>query len=228
MSYIEDYETWKERIADLPLEQTKVPNQPIDAFAARTETLAQEATKDKDLLAKAGLDVTMIDDLKPLAGALRFQQANWMSEYQTRQEAQKECQAQWPGAFDLRDELVHNFKFAYRGIPDIHAKVMRIDEGSSQVDMIQDLLELAVLGERNLEPITQIGVEVANLEKARTLSHSLSELLAVANGSSDESSELKVLRDKTFTLLWERESTIREYGRYVFWKDASRREKYLK
>lgn len=56
----------------------------------------------------------------------------------------------------------------------------------------------------------------------------MSELLAAANGAAGESSANKLLRDKAFTLLAEKVSTIREYGRYVFWKDEGRKEQYLK
>ena len=45
-------------------------------------------------------------------------------------------------------------------------------------------------------------------------------------GLSDESSRTKLLRDKVYTLLYNKVSEIREYGRYVFWKDVDRKEKY--
>jgi len=35
-----------------------------------------------------------------------------------------------------------------------------------------------------------------------------------------------LLRDKVYTLLYNKVSEIREYGRYVFWKDVDRKEKY--
>ncbi|MUP38129.1 hypothetical protein [Labilibaculum euxinus] len=55
----------------------------------------------------------------------------------------------------------------------------------------------------------------------------MSEFLAVSNGSKDESSPNKSLRDKAYTLLMERVSSIREFGSYVFWKNEERRNKYL-
>jgi hypothetical protein len=55
----------------------------------------------------------------------------------------------------------------------------------------------------------------------------MSELLAAANGSAGEGGEVKNLRDKAFTLLAQKESTIREYGRYVFWQDEEKRSRYI-
>ncbi len=226
MDYQNDFETWKEKIEALTLEQTKLPNQPIDECTASAEVLAIEALKDKDVLEQAGLDATIIDELTSLSGALRYCQAQWMSEYRARQEAQKEWLEQSPAAYDLRDEMLHHFKFAYRNNADIHTKVMRINDGNGHVDMVQDLIELAVLGEKNPNQLSGIGFDVAELQNVKTLSHSMAKLLASANGSTDESSNTKTLRDKAFTLLSERMTSIREYGRYVFWKNEDRKEKY--
>ncbi len=226
MDYQSYFETWKERIEARPLTEVKLPNQPIDEVTASAETLAIEAIKDKESLAKAGLDITFITDLPSLSGAVRYCQAEWMSEYRARQEAQKEWLEKSPLAYQQHDEALHHFKFAYRNYPDILTKVMRINDGNGHVDMIQDLIELAVLGEKNPNPLSKIGYDTTNLQQLKVLSHDMSEVLAMANGSTDDSSEIKLRRDKAFTLLAERVSAIREYGRYIFWKDETRREKY--
>lgn len=227
MDYQNDFETWKEKIKALSLSKVKLPNQPIDKITASAETLAVESLKDREELAKAGLNVTFIDEIPSLSGATRYCQANWMSEYQARQEAQKEWLEQSPAAYDLRDEMLHHFSFAFRNNVAVKKKVMRIREGGGHADMIQDLLELAVLGEKNQDPLTKIGFDLTSLQNARATSHAMSELLAVSNGSKDESSPNKLLRDKAYTLLMDRVSSIRECGRYVFWKNEERRNKYL-
>lgn len=226
MDYQSDFEKWKERIEARPLAEVKLPNQPIDEVTASAETLAVEAIKDKDEFTKAGMDITIIEDIPSLSGAVRYCQAEWMSEYLARQDAQKEWLEKSPFAYQQHDELLHNFKFAYRNDPDILTKVMRINNGNGHVDMVQDLIELAVLGEKNPKPLREIGYKTTGLEDIKTLSHNMAELLASSNGSTNDSSKVKLLRDKAFTLLSERVSIIREYGRYLFWKDNSRREKY--
>ena len=227
MSYSEDFNAWKEQIEAVANKETKLPNQPVDEFAASIETLAVEATKDKEAFAAAGMDTEIIDELNPLAGALRYCQAEWMSEYRARQEAQMEWLAQSPVAYELKAELLHHFSFAYRDFPDIKKKVMRIREGGGHADMIQDLVELATLGEKHPEPLAAINFDTASLQNAKTTSHAMSELLAASNGSKDESSAAKTIRDKAYTLLFNKASAIREYGRYIFWKNNERREKYL-
>jgi hypothetical protein len=76
-------------------------NLPVDDFAASTETLAIDANEDRDALAAAGLDVTLIDELTPLSGALRYCQANWMSIFWAREEAQNQWKEQSPLAFEF-------------------------------------------------------------------------------------------------------------------------------
>jgi len=226
MSYTDDFEQWSEAIQNYPLDKVRLPNLPIDDFVSRTETLAQDANEDRSVLEAAGLDVTLIDELTPLSSALRYCQAQWMSEYRARQEAQKEWLEQSPQAYEFRDELLHHFSFAYRNLDDVKKKVMRIREGASHTDMVQDLIELAVLGEKYPEPLTQISFDMTNLEQARNISHTMSELLAASNGAAGDSSENKVMRDKAYSLLADKDSIIREYGRYVFWKDELRKSKY--
>ena len=52
----------------------------------------------------------------------------------------------------------------------------------------------------------------------------MSELLAL---SKDEKSTSKLLHDKAYTLLTNHMSTIRDYGKYAFWKNEDRKEKYM-
>jgi len=226
MSYTDDFNQWKEQIEAVTLSNLKVPNRPVDEIVERTETLAVNANKDREALAGAGMDVNLIDQLTPLSGALRYCQALWTSVYRAREEAKIGWLEQSPKGFAMQGDLLHHFSFAYRDRDDILKKVMRIREGASQADMVQDLIELAVLGEKYPEPLVKINFDLELLTEARTLSHSLSELLAAANGAEGDDNETKILRDKAFTLLNQVDSTIREYGRYVFWKDDEKRDNY--
>jgi plasmid stability protein len=226
MSYSDDFEQWKETIENVPTKDVKLPNLPVDDFVASIETLAVDANEDRDALAASGLDVTLIDELRPLSGALRYCQANWMSIFRAREEAQNQWKEQSPQAFEFRNELLHDFSFAYRNLDDVKKKVMRIREGGSNADMVQDLLDLAVLGEKYPEPLTAIHFDMGKLAQSRALSHSMSELLAASNGTAGEGNESKVLRDKAYTLLAEKARIIRDYGQYVFWKNEDKLKRY--
>lgn len=227
MSYIENFEQWKTALESMSLEEVKLPNQPIDDYVAAIEALSVAANEDRGALVSVGLNGQLIDDLPSLSGALRYCQAEWMSVYRAREDARIEWQEKSPGAYELRDELLHHFTFAYRAHDDVLNKVRRIREGSSHADMIQDLIELAVLGEKNPEPLAAISFDMAKFDGARTLSQQMSGLLAAVNGSAEEGNQAKVLRDKAFTLLDEKAGSIREFGKYVFWKDEKKQQRYF-
>lgn len=227
MDYQNDFKKWEKSTNVLSLEKVKLPTEPVDEFAAKAETLAIEATKDKEELVLSGLDYTLVEDLPSLAGNLRYCEAQWMSEYRARQEAQKEWLEQSPEAYDLRDEMLHHFTYAFRKHSDIIKKVRRIREGGGHTDMIQDLLELSVLAEKYPQPLVKINYDVNLNSKSKTKSHAMANLLAEANGSTSEISESKLLRDKAFTLLYNRMMEIRECGRYVFWRNEDRKKCYL-
>ncbi|RUT78269.1 hypothetical protein [Ancylomarina longa] len=227
MDFKSNFESWKETIAKFCNSDVKLPNQSIDECTANAETLAKEATKDKELLGQAGLDITLIDQLVPLSGALRYCQAQWMSEYKEQKAAQQEWLEKSPLAYDLRNELLHHLTYAYRNNDNLSKKVKRIREGNGHKDMIQDLIDLAILGENNPEPLNAINLNPEIITTAKATSSEMSVLLAMVNGSKDDNSNTKALRDKAYTLLINNMSTIRECGRYVFWHNEDRREKYL-
>ncbi|WP_297092243.1 hypothetical protein [uncultured Draconibacterium sp.] len=228
MSYLDDFNNWKDEIENFPKEEVKLPNKPIDEYVASVNTLAIDANEDRAALEGAGMEVGLIDDLKTLSAALSYLQADWMSIFRAREGAVIDWREEAPGAFTFRDELLHHFSFAYRNRDDVKKKVARIREGDSQADMVQDLLELAVVGEKYPEPLQAINFDLSQLTEARGLSHRLSELLAAANGAADDGNQAKTLRDKAYSLLFQKESIVREYGRYVFWKDDDKRGRYYR
>jgi hypothetical protein len=227
MSFKEDFDAWKKHIEVMPLCDVKRPDMPIDRAAADAETLRGHAEQDKMALMAAGLDWTIVEDLLTLPGALRYAQAKWMSEFKTKNQAQKEWHSKSPEAYALRDELLHHLSFAYRKIPGLKKKIMRIRENRGHVNMLQDLMELAVLAENNPEPLKAIHYNTELPPKARRLSHEMTEVLANAHESREERSALKIRRDKVYTLLMERVRSIREVGRYVFWRTPERKVKYI-
>ena len=75
--------------------------------------------------------------------------------------------------------------------------------------MVQDLIDLAVLGSRKPEPLAKINFDMNDIAKAKNMSREMSELLALSNGSKNETSENKLMRDKAYTILYNHVSTIR-------------------
>ncbi|TLX74314.1 hypothetical protein E9993_12550 [Labilibacter sediminis] len=102
----------------------------------------------------------------------------------------------------------------------------RIRQGSEHADMNQDLLELGVLAQNNPEPLVKINYDVSLNDKGINTRGNMANLLTLANGSKDEGSMNKLMRDKSFTSLSDKINTIPECGCYVFLRNEERKEKY--
>lgn len=106
------------------------------------------------------------------------------------------------------------------------SKVQGIELGTSNADLVQDLSDLAALGQANLPLLTAINFDETKLDQAAKEASSLSVLLAKANGERKEDSSPKITRDKAYTYLKQAVDEIYEAGKYLFWKDEARRKGY--
>jgi hypothetical protein len=208
-------------------EDVKKPNMPVGEAVQEAENLVAWCQEDKAALTAAGLDWLLVEDLPVRAGACRYAQSIWARESKSREAAEKQWKAQSPAAFDLRDELVHHFLFAFRNHPDLVAKTQIIREGSSNADMLQDLSDLSVLGKDNQELLKAVGMDVKLLTTAATMADELSALLALANGTNGGDASAKATRDKAFSYMKKVVDEIRNTGQYVFWRDEERRKGYV-
>lgn len=185
------------------------------------------ASKDKDLLSTSDLDVSLIDDLLVRAGGLRHAQTLWIQVYTDKSEVEEQWKEVSEEAFNLHDELLHFCKYAYRNNPKLTAVVNRIAEGYSNADMVQDLSDLAMLGKNNPEFLEGVNYPMEKLDRASELSDTCGVLLGKVNGARvDNDKPAKEMRDRAFTHLKQGVDTIREAGRFVFWKDEERTKLY--
>jgi len=106
------------------------------------------------------------------------------------------------------------------------SKVHAIEEGYGNADLVQDLSDLAVLGNANFPLLEAIGFQASKLDTSAKLSSEMSVLLATMNGERVDTNKSKRLRDKAYTHLKEVVDEIREAGKFVFWKDEVRVKGY--
>lgn len=223
----EQFELKKAIIEAIPENLVGYPGVPVDAALQEAEDLNVWCQADKDLLVKTGLDWKLVEDLSIRAGSLRYIQSQWQKEYRSLEQAQKEWAEKSPAAYELRDELLHHFFFAFNKLSDLNALTQKIAEGNTHADMIQDLSDLAALGKANVEPLKAINLDLGLLDKAETTSEEMAGLLANANGKKLEDNKMRLLRDKAFYHMKEAVEEIRRCGQYVFWKDEQRRKGYI-
>ena len=227
MANIDDYNATIETIRAIPDDKTLEPAMPVDTYLQEGENLAKWSMMDAEALATIGITTEILNNLPVRAGALREAQSIWVKDHNSQQDAQREWAEAAPAAFAMRDQLLHDFRYAYRNDAAILARVAEIAEGDSNADMIQDLNDLSLLGKSNTGPLEAINFILERLEVAANASDELANILALANGDKSLQSESKVIRDKAYTHMKELVDEIRNAGKYLFWKNEKRYKGYV-
>lgn len=227
MTNTTEFQTELPAILAIPLDAIKKAAMPIKQYIYEAEFLHQWSQVDHTQLAKAGLDLALLDAILSRAGALREAESRWSIERFSREDAQKEWEEQSPAAYVLRDKLLRDMRFAFRKDEALLKRVADIADGNGHVDMLQDLNDLATLGRNHLEALAGLGVDEALLDQAATLADQLTTLLAQAAGERKEGNSARLLRDQAYTHLKAAVDEVRDYGQYVFWDNAIRRDGYF-
>lgn len=226
MSDKQDYDACYNAFMAIPDEEVKAPEMPVDVAVQENENLYYWCLDDKTELLAAGLPETTIDELPVRDGACRVAESLWKRERFTPQDAQKEWAERSPAAYELRDQLLHTFRYAFRNNEQLLGRVSAITDGTGDSDMIQDLSDLAALGEKNPEPLQLINFDLTLLETASATADELAVVLARANGEKEIDNEVKITRDRAYTYMKQAADEIKNCGRYVFWKNEARLKGY--
>ena len=216
MSQKEDFISQEPAMKALAANEVQTPNMPVDVAAQEAEDQYNIANIYQTQLATAGVTVETINLLLTRTNALREAEAQWRTTYNSEQADVKNWEDQAPAGYALKKDLNAAFRFAYRKDSRLLAKVREIGKGAGDDDMIQDLLEYAVLGQANPTLLEAITFDMTKLDTATTLSGTLGTLLSKSAGDKKSQHLLKDLRDRAFTIMKETLDYIRDAGKYVF------------
>jgi hypothetical protein len=226
MSNVNYLATKRDVIEAYPIESIVPIRMPIMHVIQEAENLCHWAKKGLPQLASVNITANSLDELNARSGACRETQSLWINNQKLGTEAQNKWNEASPEAYNLRDELIHTFRYAFRANEKLLAHVNLIAESNGHDDMIQDLNDLSVLGKKNKGLLTVINFDLKKLNLAASLSSDMADNLAVANGSKQTSDESKVLRDKAYFYLKELVDEIRAAGKFLFWKNPERLRGY--
>lgn len=226
MSNKSDLETKLQEIEAITGNEIRKPDMPIDKFMQEAEDLNHTAIEDKDKLIARGLNISVINNLPMAIGACREAETRWFNERYEKQAAEKVWKENSPMAYELRNDLIDEFEYAFRDDSALLSRVNEIKEDKGHADMIQDLNNLAGLGKRNISSLQEINCDVNLLEVAAETSDTMAQLLARANGDKGETNGAKILRDQAYTYLKRNVDEIKQCGKFVFRKDKEHLKKY--
>jgi hypothetical protein len=227
MSSRDEYNQAIDQILAIDEKQVKFPdNIPVGTYVQEADNLYEWCREDKETLTAQGLPWEFVTDLPMRAGALREAEARWNSQRFNKKEAAKKWDRISPGAYELRDQLLQYFRFAFRKDHDLMKTVKRIAEGNGHADLIQDLNDLSVLGRDNTGLLGKINFDMNLLDEAAEASRALSQLLAEVNTERMEYKEAKGIRDRAYTHLKEAVDEIYDHGQFAFRGDEERLRGY--
>ena len=207
--------------------QTLLPlNMPVRVQVAEAEALLLWMQQDKSQLVQRGFEWQQVAELSQAAMALKEAQSNWDNVRYMSADAQKAWQELLKKAIHMRSELLHFMRFAYAQNTDLVERIVRIGEGVSSDDVIQDLNDISLLGRNNLAPLAALGITAEQLLDAANLSDALSKHKAAAQVQRKLQNQKKLLRDQAYTYVTGLIKTIRQYGQLVFWRTPDRLKGY--
>lgn len=103
MSNTEHYQAELPAIQAIPVASLKRPVMPVRQYVYEAECLYQWSQVDRPLLAKAGLDLALLDAIPQRAGALSEIESYWGVERFAHEDARRAWEEQSPAACELRD-----------------------------------------------------------------------------------------------------------------------------
>ena len=227
MNTKEDYEKKLEEIKAIEEDQVKTPNNiPVDVYIQEANNLYQWCRNDKETLTALGLNWELVTDLPARVGALMEAESRWNEQRFSGKEAAKKWQKESPIAYDLRDDILQCFRYAFRKDDELLRKIARFPGSKAHADMIQELINLAIIGKDNPLLLKKINFDMTLLDRAYETSHRMRKLLAAANCEREEENDGKNIRDRAYTHLKEAVDRIYECGQFAFRKDDERRRGY--
>ena len=227
MSSVQDFNDLKQKLLEIPPEDVQSPSTPVHLVLQGAEDLHYWAQKDREVLVGVGMDPQLIEELQPRTSALRISEGNWYHIRDTHAKAQQQWKEEAPKAYELRNKLVHEFLFAFRNDETLVRKVRGISSGGGYADMIQDLVNLSILGQNHKEELGKINFDMSQLDTAMETADSMADLLGVVNAVSPLEKEALDLRDRAFTYLNAVMTEIRSYGKFVFYRNRGRYKGYV-
>jgi hypothetical protein len=236
MSYIEDYNSKIEFIKAIPDDQIKAPNAiPVGIYIQEAYDLKKWCQADKEELTAKGLDWKVVEDIPIRCGALTEAESKWQRAQLMRIKNENIWGRELPKGYDLRNELIHHFNYAFRDNSSLLKKVKEIANRSTHDGMINGLYDLNVLGLVNQYLLKKIGFDLTLLDLAAEKSRELAEKKEAASWYSEDYLEswysedyleAKKIRDQAYTHLKEAVDLVYDCGKYVFCKDSARLKGY--
>lgn len=215
-----------EAINSIPEKDVKTPVIPMADYLQECEDLNKWAQPDKEKLLERGMEVTLLDSLPTRTAICRDAQAKWSVEQKSISDAKEIWKTKSPLAKQLEDQLMADFRYAFRGEDNLLKSVANIADKVSNAQLIQNLSDLAALGNANLPLLAKTNFDTTKLAAATNYAAELAPVLAQVNEEKNMKNPFLVGRNRAYTYLKIAVDEIRDCGKYVFRDNEARAKGY--
>ncbi len=190
---------------------------PIDKLLYQSDKMYVALVDNKDTFATKNFPTEEIAYFERRIGACRIAQSN----YSTLAKGDEVNKIVWAQKHDeaiaLKSNINKHVRFACTEFQLSTTVIKKISEGTGIADLIQDLSDLATLGNNIQEYLEKINFNLTLLDRAAELASELGKLQEL---SQHDRSQTKIIRDKLVTLLNNSVSKVRRWAHLVFEDDS--------
>lgn len=224
MIFDTELESLLPKIEAIDHKKLKTPTTSIGVLVQEAFNLYAWMQDDLDILQHFGMPRNLPEELLMAAKACSEVQTRWHKTRVSTSNEDKNWQQAQKEALNLREELYHNFEFAFYGEESPTRVLNSIKKGTGDPNLIQDLSDLAALGKKYAHLLEQINFDLTLLDRSAYLSNTIGKLLAQTHTAEYDRDMLLQLRNKAARYLENIFTDVRRFGKFAF-KDHPHRVK---
>jgi hypothetical protein len=207
----------KGKIEALGEESTRSPSMPIIIFIQMSEIQTERARKEIEALKRVRYNPARLQDIPAYLGSLRHLSAAWLNVQFDKPETRRVWMEKQALGEVSRFELREAIELAFYDDEIMMGKLQAINHGGSNADEIQELSDLVYLAQNNKEKLieeTELTEETIN--ESAELAVELGQIYAKVVVDESTLPEIRVLRDKVYTIIENEMKEIERRARYAF------------
>lgn len=195
------------------------PYMPMDYYIGEAEALLRVIDRFQDTLVNYGFEMESVELLKRRIGSCRVAQVkldNFLGSSADNHAIWKEYGAK---GFKLRNHLLETLRYACRKSEQKVTLLKSVKDGGSTKDMIHDLFRLGDLAENSIPELKKMKYDTTNIHQIKELSMQLAGQQEDAKLDRKISSEIRTIRDQSYTLVHLIVLEVRDLAHYIYRHD---------
>lgn len=208
----------KSKIEALDDKLTRAPSMPIKTFIQKAEIQIERAHKMIDALKRVKFNAAILDEIPLFLGALRHLASAWFNIQFDKPETRKIWMEKQEISEEYRFELSAALSLAFHDDDVTMEKLQELNQGGSNADEIQILNDLVYLAQNiNKEKLlAETELTDEKITDAGQLAVELGQIYAKVIVDESTSPEIRIQRDKTFTIIEDAMKEIERRAHYAF------------